>query len=170
MKQKIGNDKRVPPKRKKMRCSKARHYIELKLDNELGQNHVPALELHLDQCAQCRAFQAREIKLHQMLNPKAQTEFPAWLHHQIMDQAARHDNKRIAYKHRLKLQAIPALLAIVLSLTLGALIGKISYGKVNPLPGNTEIAGTAQDDAQQLARFGESSLIDNSYISGGYNE
>ncbi|MBW6514152.1 MAG: zf-HC2 domain-containing protein [Candidatus Syntrophosphaera sp.] len=153
-----------------MRCSKARHDIELKLDGELMQSSVRALELHLEHCPSCREFQARELKLQQMLDPKAQPEFPAWLHHQIMDQAARHDKRRLSYKYRLKLQTVPALLAIVMSLTFGALIGKFSYGKVNPLPDSTQAAATELEDNQQLARFGESSILDYSYISGGSNE
>ena len=153
-----------------MRCSKARNDIELRLDGELKQSHVRALELHLSQCSSCRAYQAREFKLHEMLKPKAQPEFPAWLHHQIMDQAARHDKQRLSYKHRLKLQTVPALLAIVLSLTFGALIGKFSYGRVNPLPDSTQTASAEQNDNQQLARFGESSILDYSFISGGSSE
>jgi len=115
-----------------MRCSKARRQIELKLDNELGQSH--ALELHLKDCAACRAYQADAARLQMLLRNQPQPEFPSWLHHRIMEQAARHDSKRIRLKHSFNLQTIPALAAIALSLFLGVAIGKNVYRSVKSIP------------------------------------
>ncbi|MDD3143053.1 MAG: hypothetical protein PHG32_02535 [Candidatus Cloacimonetes bacterium] len=142
-----------------MRCSKAKRQIELKLDNELRQGH--ALELHLQNCASCRAYQAESARLQLLLNNQPQPEFPGWLHHRIMDQAAQHDSQRIHLKHSFRLQTIPALAAIALSLFLGVAIGKNVYRSVNPLPANaaevySQTAGFTP--SQELAVFGESSV------------
>ena len=142
-----------------MRCSKARRQTELKLDNELRQSH--ALELHLKDCAACRAYQADAARLQMLLRNQPQPEFPSWLHHRIMEQAARHDSKRIRLKHSFNLQTIPALAAIALSLFLGVAIGKNVYRSVNPLPTNAkEIYSQSanKSDSLELAVFGESSV------------
>ncbi len=142
-----------------MRCSKAKRQIELKLDNELGQGH--ALELHLQNCAACRAFQADSARLQLLLRNQPQPEFPGWLHHRVMDQAALHDSKRIHLKHSFRLQTIPAFAAIALSLFLGVAIGKTVYRNVNPLPANATEVYSQQNDTnenQELAVFGESSV------------
>ncbi len=143
-----------------MRCSKARRQIELKLDHELRQGH--ALELHLQNCPACRAYQAEAAQLQMILrNQSPQPEFPGWLHHQIMDQAARHDRKRVHLKNSWKLQAIPALAAIALSLFIGLSIGKTAYRSANPLPQNATQSYASQEesyDNQELAVFGESSV------------
>lgn len=149
-----------------MRCRKARRYIELKLDNELRENRVPSLEKHLSGCAECRGFQAQSGKLDTMLRSRQLPEFPSWLHHQILSQANQHDGKRLSFNRRWKLSAIPALLAVVLSLTFGTLIGKAIYGS----PGNVRnrtVPLTATDvPASQIASFGESTLIEDIYDSG----
>lgn len=142
-----------------MRCSKARRQIELKLDNELKQSH--ALELHLQHCGACRAYQAEAARLQMLLRNQPQSEFPGWLHHQIMDQAARHDSKRLHLKHSFRLQTIPALAAVALSLFIGVAIGKTAYRNVNPLPANAvEVYSQQNDttDSRELAVFGESSV------------
>lgn len=142
-----------------MRCSKAQRQIGLKLDHELKQGH--ALELHLQGCAACRAYQAEAARLQTILRNQPQAEFPGWLHHRIMDQAARHDRKRVHLKHSFRLQTIPALAAIALSLVIGVAIGKTAYRNVNPLPENAAEVYSRQNTAnenQELAVFGESSV------------
>ncbi|MDD4223961.1 MAG: hypothetical protein PHD87_05185 [Candidatus Cloacimonetes bacterium] len=142
-----------------MRCSKARRQIELKLDNELKQSH--ALELHLQHCGPCRAYQAEATRLQLILRNQPQSEFPGWLHHRIMDQAARHDSKRVHLKNSFRLRTIPALAAVALSLFIGVAIGKTAYRNVNPLPANAvEVYSQQNDttDTRELAVFGESSV------------
>jgi predicted anti-sigma-YlaC factor YlaD len=153
-----------------MRCNKARRQIELKLDGELRQSYVPALEEHLAKCPQCRKYQEQAGKLEQMFWAGRQPEFPTWLHHQIMDKAASRDKQRIAYTHRRKLQAIPAFLAVVIALTLGVLIGKTAYGSVRPISYESHALNEVQQDSQHLASFGESSIVDHTSFTGGYNE
>ena len=142
-----------------MRCSKAQRQIGLKLDHELMQGH--ALELHLSSCAACRAYQAEAARLQTLLRAKPQAQFPSWLHHRIMDQAAQHDRARVHLKTSFRLQTIPALAAIALSLVLGLAIGKNAYRNVNPLPENAAEVYSRQNTAnenQELAVFGESSV------------
>lgn len=142
-----------------MRCSKARRQIELKLDHELGQSH--ALELHLQDCGACRAYQADAARMQIILRNQPQREFPGWLHHQIMDQAAQHDRARLRMKQSFRMQTVPALAAIVLSLFIGVAIGKNAYRQVNPLPENAKEIYSQQSevpDSRDLATFGESSV------------
>jgi predicted anti-sigma-YlaC factor YlaD len=149
-----------------MRCRTAQRQIELKLDHELKQSHAHALDLHLAQCPRCRAYQARAAQLQLILRNDPKTEFPSWLHHRIMDQAAAHNRKRILYKHSFRLQTIPALLAVIFSLSLGVMIGKTAYRKVNPLPENASeyySQQAEQANSQELASFGESSLTEGIY-------
>ncbi len=153
-----------------MRCSKVRHEIDLQLDNELQQSRVKALELHLAQCSACRQYKVQAQELQRSLKSLLKPEFPSWLHHQILSQAAQHDKKRLSYKHRWQLRAIPVMLAIVLSITFGSLIGKVGYNIANPFPEQETTASAAQDDSQTLASFGESTLVDDGFISGGSNE
>lgn len=101
-----------------------------------------------------------------MLSGQPQPEFPAWLHHQIMEQAASHDRKRLRLKHKFRLQAIPALAAIALSLFMGVAIGKTAYRKMNPLPENAAELYSQQNaatDTRDLAVFGESTLSEDLY-------
>ncbi|MGC9362338.1 MAG: zf-HC2 domain-containing protein [Candidatus Syntrophosphaera sp.] len=149
-----------------MRCNKAKHWIELKLDGELGESHVRALEEHLTKCAPCRRYQKEALELKRMFQADEQPEFPAWLHHQIMDKAARQDKQRVSLKHRWKLQAIPAFLAVVIALTFGVLIGKNAYGTVRPPSYESHALNDVQQSSQHLASFGESSIVDPTSFEG----
>ncbi len=151
-----------------MSCKKARRQIDLLTDFTPDGISLRALQPHLANCASCGAYLEQAKKLGQVLRPAPQPEFPAWLHHQILSQAASHDRKRLFIKHRRKLQLIPAMLALIVSLSLGALIGKAAYGTVNPFPQSNTVAATSH--AGQIASFGESSLVDDIYSSGGSNE
>lgn len=151
-----------------MRCSKARHQLELKQDKELKQSSVPALELHLSHCPNCREYQAQAARLKQILTTELQPDFPAWIHHQIMDKTIQHDRKRLSYRRRWKLQAVPALLAVLLSLSVGGLVGKAVFATLVPFP--KVVSTTAQDGSRDGASFGELSLLDDASFSGENNE
>lgn len=149
-----------------MRCRKARHNIDLRLDHELREKYVSPLERHLSGCAACRAYQAKAQSLDTLLRSQQAPEFPTWLHHQILDQAAHHDNLRVAFRRRWRLSTIPALLALVLSLTIGSIIGKAIYGAPD-ISHNRDNQITASDKpASQVASFGESTLIEDFYDNG----
>ena len=153
-----------------MNCKNVRRQIDLITDFHPDGKELRALQPHLANCASCRVHLNQAQALHQILRPQPQPEFPLWLHHQIIAQAASHDRKRLFIKHRRQLQLVPAMLALILSLTIGALIGKVAYGTVNPFPQSNTVAANSSDDATQLASFGESSLLDDIYSSGGSNE
>lgn len=153
-----------------MRCNTAKRQIERQLDNELSADLIRELDLHLKQCSACRAYREQMLRLMQLLQKPAQPEFPAWLHHQIMDQAAQHDKKRLHIKHRRRLQLIPAMLAVIISLALGAVIGKNAYGNVNPLPDTRVVASDQKTGVTEVAAFGESSLLGDSNYNGAINE
>ncbi|MCB5224806.1 MAG: zf-HC2 domain-containing protein [Candidatus Cloacimonadaceae bacterium] len=142
-----------------MRCSKAKRLIELQLDNELGKDR--ALDLHLQNCAACRAYREDGIRLRQILNAETQPEFPGWLHHRIMDQISAHESRRVHLKRARGFQTIPALAAVALSLILGVAIGKTAYPNVNPLPENAAEIYSQQNqntDNRDVAAFGESTV------------
>ena len=153
-----------------MSCTKFRRQIDLQLERELPPERVRALDLHLKDCSACRAYKAREARLDLLLRNQPRSEFPAWLHHQILDQASQHDRKRLFIKHRRKLQLIPALVALSLSLILGGIIGKYSYNSLKPFPQSVAAVEQEEPSAPALASFGETSLLDNGYNTGAINE
>jgi len=148
-----------------MRCNTAKRLIDLQLDNELLQGRVRELELHLKDCADCREFKAQGARLQLLLRHQPRHEFPTWLYHRILDQAASHDRKRLFIKHRRKLQLIPALMALALSIMLGGMIGKFGYNRVNPFP-EDKAQALQELPATQIASFGESSLLDETLANG----
>lgn len=151
-----------------MRCSKAQRQLELKLDHELKQSSIPALDLHLSRCATCREYQAQATNLKQILKAETRPEFPSWIHYQIMEKAAQHDKKRLSYRRRWKLQAVPALLAVLLSLSVGGLVGKEVFATLIPFP---QVVSTAKlDGSKDNSSFGEISLLDEANSTGGINE
>lgn len=148
-----------------MRCSKAIQLMEFKLARELAPNRVQALEQHLAACPACQAYSRVSDRLASGLG--RQPEFPGWIHHQIMDKAAAHDSRRRTYQRRWKLQAIPALVAAVLCLYVGTIVGKAAYTTVNPFP-DSSLALATQTDSPAL--FGESDLIESILPDGGSHE
>lgn len=142
-----------------MRCRKAKRLIELQLDNELGKDR--ALDLHLQNCAACRAYREDGIRLRQILSAEPQPETPDWIQQQILDQISARETQRPRFRPARGFQAIPALAAVALSLILGVAIGKTAYPKVNPLPENAaEIYSQQNSDAngRDVAAFGESTV------------
>ncbi|MCB5246017.1 MAG: anti-sigma factor [Candidatus Cloacimonadaceae bacterium] len=146
-----------------MRCSKAQYLIELKLDNELPEAKEKALKLHLENCPQCRKYEADARELQQLLRNITMVEFPSWLHNRILDETVKHERKRVLNSFIVRWQTIPALVVIVLSLIGGWAIGKSAYSKVNPLPENASAIYSnylSQTDSLNLVVFGESTLME----------
>lgn len=146
-----------------MRCSKAQFLIELKLDNELPKEKGKALKLHLENCPQCRKYEAEARKLQQLLSTLPVREFPSWLHNSILEETVKHERKRMLNSYIVRWQTIPALIAIVLSLIGGWALGKTAYIRVNPLPENASVIYSnqvSQTDSLNLVVFGESSLME----------
>jgi predicted anti-sigma-YlaC factor YlaD len=146
-----------------VRCSKAQYLIELKLDNELPEAKEKALKLHLENCPQCRKYEADARELQQLLRNITMVEFPSWLHNRILDETVKHERKRVLNSFIVRWQTIPALVVIVLSLIGGWAIGKSAYSKVNPLPENASAIYSnylSQTDSLNLVVFGESTLME----------
>jgi predicted anti-sigma-YlaC factor YlaD len=148
-----------------MRCKAAKRQIELKLDRELEPGRIRKLDQHLSSCPACRAYQDEGLKLQKLLQAQPRAEFPAWLHHQIMEKTARHDRQRKQYKIRWRLQTIPALLVLILMFTVGGLLGKAAFSSFVPFPETPSAT-----PSQELASFGEVSLLDDPNLAGGVHE
>ncbi len=157
----------MPANEETMNCSKARHYLDLMLDGELKEGLIPMAELHLKGCPSCRSYYDAGKTLNQMLGMAPEAAFPEWLHQRILHQASQHEPQRIGFARRWKLQTIPALLAVAVSLYVGALMGVKAYA-ANTQTYATE--ATQSTESYELASFGESLLMDLDSNNGGYNE
>jgi len=149
-----------------MRCSKAKCYLDLALDNELKAKQRTALNDHLNKCSGCRKWQLESVRLHNMLSAPPQSEFPAWVHAQIMDKVHRLDNARPSFARRYKLAPATATLAVIISFWAGAQVGIRNYN--NTQSTTTETATSVATAV--TSDFGENSLLDSYYYSGGNNE
>lgn len=149
-----------------MRCSKAQEMIILKLDKELKARYSVSLEKHLAVCADCRLYREEMGKQNARFTELSAPQYPSWLHHRILAQANEHDSLRRHSRMMLQLQKIPALIAILLSLYIGTLVGIKTNSSATA--GTQEYSETTSTTA--LASFGENSIVDDSYYNGGYNE
>jgi anti-sigma factor RsiW len=146
-----------------MKCSKYRKQLVPWLDGELKPDRADALRAWFESCAelrQCTLCQA-EIQAHQSLKQALQSlpqpEFPAFMHHRIMDKVI---NSQPVYRKqavRTRWQAIPAALAILLSLYFGSLIGVRTF----------TTQSTTSTESSELSSFGENSLLSSFYETGG---
>lgn len=143
---------------KAMRCKTARRMIDLSLGSELGHNSL--LAQHLELCPKCRARFTQNQKLDQMLSVELPTEFPSWIHNRIMDSVRSHDPIRKSLKRRWNLQAVPATMAVMLSLYVGILVGVKTFTPEQEL--------TTQEI--EYVTYGENSLIAFDTTNGGYHE
>jgi len=149
-----------------MKCSKYRKQLVPWLDGELKPERADVLKAWFESCAklrQCTLCQS-EIQAHQGLNQALQAlpqnEFPAYLHHRIMDKVK--SNQPIYHKKaiRTRWQAIPATLAILLSLYAGSLIGVKTFS-------TQTTTTTTTTESTALSSFGENGLYSNFYETGG---
>ena len=141
-----------------MRCSTAKRYINLQLDNELKAKHQHSLDRHLAKCSACRAWQAEELKLHAMLSAKPAPELPSWVHARIMDSVHHLDTKRPAFAHKLRLATAGAAIAVIVSTWAGVQIGIKSFHH-SPNNRNNSISTFS-------TYFGENTIMENYLLIG----
>jgi len=149
-----------------MRCSKAKRFIELNLDGLLAESQAKALNEHLSSCSACWNWQAEAEKLHLLLSNAPQSEFPAWIHAQIMDKVHRLENRRPGFIRRFKLAPATAMLAIVFSFWLGTNVGIRSFGT----PSSPATKAASSITTASLSDFGENSLLGIWDEAGDLNE
>jgi len=146
-----------------MRCAKYRHLIDLLLDGALAGDSVSRVEAHLANCAGCRSYREQGLRLKQLIQSTPRPLFPQHLHHRILHECKAHEAQRASYRGRSRLQLVPAAMAVMLSLFLGSLIGKNAFSTQIQLDSQTSISSS------ELS-FGENTLVDSDYYSGGANE
>jgi anti-sigma factor RsiW len=135
-----------------MRCSIAKHLIDLKLDGELNASRSRALNQHLDKCPACKAWLSEAAKLNIMLSASPDVAVPAWVHAQIMDKVKKLETAKPSFSRRFKLATATATLAVFVSLLAGAHVG-IQTFKIE-----TEATETSNLSISSV-NFGESSLM-----------
>jgi len=150
-----------------MTCSKYRKQLVPWLDGELKPDRARELKVWFESCeekrhcTECRKLISEYTALNSYLHKTPYPEFPAFLHHRIMDKVK---NNQIIYSKkaiRRRWQAIPATIAILLSLYCGSLIGIKTFST------QTTTTATNTAAASELYSFGENSLMSNYYDNGG---
>lgn len=144
-----------------MRCATYRHLIDLLLDGALKGESVSRVEAHLAGCNGCSSYREQGLRLKQLIQSTPQPQFPQWLHKRILHECNSHETQRAVYRSRSRLQLVPAAMAVMLSLFLGSLIGKNAF--------STQIDTQTTQSSVELS-FGENTLVDSDYYSGGSNE
>ncbi len=143
---------------KAMRCKNARRLIDLALDKVPDQNSL--LKQHLELCPKCKALYLHNQLMDQMLRVESSPELPEWIHNRIMDSVITHEPKRMTYRRRWSLQAVPAGMAVLLSLYVGILVGIKTFVPVQET--------TTQEI--EYVTYGENTLIAFDTTNGDYNE
>lgn len=147
-----------------MRCARFRHQVDLMQDGALDQASTAKLQAHLDKCKKCLAYQQQSLKLRELIRQAPRPQVPSWLHHQILHQCKAHEPKRLRVRKKLRLQLVPATLAIVLSFVLGSLLGVTRF-QMSALSNRV-----ATDQVQEISFFGESTLVEDAFFGGGSGE
>jgi len=153
-----------------MTCSKYRKQLVPWLDGELSPEQAKELQAWFDSCGQvrqctdCRELINQYQDINEAFKKSLRSEFPAFLHHRIMDTV----KNRKAYYHkqavRRRWQAIPATIAIALSFYLGSLVGFQTFST------QTTTSTTTTARSTELSSFGENSLVSNLYTTGDQDE
>ncbi|MDP2172976.1 MAG: hypothetical protein Q8M98_04170 [Candidatus Cloacimonadaceae bacterium] len=140
-----------------MRCHTAKRQIDLQAKTGLEPAQSGELRLHLESCFRCRVYFEQAQKLQRLLSPSSPPEFPTWLHENIMHQVRMHEPQRVILRRRMKLQNIPATLAIILSIYIGSLLGVNAFKAETPPVAEVSVY---QDDSFEVASFGESTIFE----------
>jgi anti-sigma factor RsiW len=145
-----------------MTCRKIKQLLTPWLDGELKPKQADELRVWLDgceqvrQCSDCRKLIDESRSFHRLYNVLPRQEFPAFLHHQIMDKINSREAARHHHAVRIRWQTVPAALAILMSLYVGSLVGISTFnaqtGKNNP--------------KSEVYTFGETNVASNFYLSG----
>ncbi len=150
-----------------MTCSKYRKQLVPWLDGELKPERARELKAWFESCdkvrhcTECRKLITQYQDINEAFKKNLRSEFPAFLHHRIMDTV----KNRKSYYHKQAVhrrwQAIPAAVAILLSFYFGSLIGFQTFNTQT----TTTTATTTQNS--ELSSFGDNSLVSNLYTTGG---
>lgn len=146
-----------------MTCRKFKKMLIPWLDGELKPGQVAELKAWFDrcgevrQCSECRKLIDDYQSFHRLINSIPKEEFPAFLHPRIIDEINRREPVYHKQQVRVRWQAVPATLAILLSLYAGSLIGIKTFN----------IQTTTTTETQELYSFGDNSLAQDVNLSGG---
>jgi hypothetical protein len=145
-----------------MTCRNFKKLLTPWLDGELKPELAKELEIWLDdcgkvrQCSGCRKLIDEHRSFHRLYNVLPRQEFPAFLHHQIIDKINSREAVRHQHAVRIRWQTIPATIAILMSLYVGSLVGIRTFNNQ-----------TARNDTKsELYTFGETNLANNFYTNG----
>lgn len=137
-----------------MRCTTAERYINRQLDNELAPKKALRLEKHLSRCSACQALQKEYTQLQQALNSLPVPEYPAFLHHRIMNALPAKSRRYELRRYRLSLAT--AALSLLLSIGAGTFVGLKGFDL-------QEEEKESIAEAEAMLYFGENSLMVVSY-------
>lgn len=146
-----------------MTCRKFKKLLTPWLDGELKPEQANELQTWLEactdarHCSDCRKLIDEHRSFHRLYNALPTTEFPAFLHHRIMDRIKTAETASHKHAVRFRWQTVPATLAILLSLYAGSLVGIRTF---NNQP-------TKADTKSELYTFGETNVASNFYANGG---
>jgi hypothetical protein len=145
-----------------MTCRKFKKLLTPWLDGELKPEQAKDLQTWLDgctvarQCSDCRKLIDEHRSFHRLYSALPQPEFPAFLHHRIMDQIKAKETVSAKHAVRIRWQTVPATLAILLSLYAGSLVGIRTFTN----------QPTKADTKSELYSFGETNVANNFYANG----
>jgi hypothetical protein len=143
-----------------MTCSKQRNLLIPWLDGELKAEQAAELKAWFDSCAEvrhcfvCRKLIDEHTSFHRAIQSTPQSEFPAFLHHRILNEIKSREPAYRKQAIRTRWQLVPAGLAILMSLFVGSLVGVRTFA--------TETA-----DRNALNTFGDNGLVTTLYTPGG---
>lgn len=149
-----------------MTCRKFKKLLIPWLDGELSPERATELKAFLSQCGQVRqCSECRKLiddyqSFHRLMNSIPQKEFPAYLHHRIIDEINRREPIFHKRQVRVRWQTVPATLAILLSLYVGSLIGIRTFST----PAQTN---ETQELYSYNGNFGDHGLATELNLSGG---
>jgi hypothetical protein len=145
-----------------MTCRKIRKQLIPWLDGELQPDKAKEIQAWFDSCAQvrqcsvCRKLIAEYRSFQNAFQNTPQTGFPAYLHHRIMDSVKQREPIRHRHEIRTRWEAIPATIAILISLYAGSLIGIKTF---------TSQSGAVNENSE-LYSFGENGTVSTFYTAG----
>jgi anti-sigma factor RsiW len=146
-----------------MTCRKLKKQLTLWLDGELKPEQAAEFKAWFDrceevrQCSECRKLIDEHNRFHSLISSIPKKEFPAFLHHRIIDEINRREPIYHKKEMRIRWQTVPATIAILLSLYVGSLIGIRTF--------NTQT--TTVNESSELYTFGNNSLATDMNLSGG---
>lgn len=132
-----------------MRCKTAERYISLKLDGELSTKLVSKLDEHLKKCSSCNEIYRQTALLHENLTAIQDVEYPAWLHHRIMNNLPIKTRRQSSWRLSLSYAAFSLLLFF--SIFAGVGLGQKAYAD------SSDYAQIEEEEYLQLS-FGDNSI------------